>query len=197
MDDRDNAQDSSHESLLQFLSEHRESSQRRGEREHPLRTRRWKAAALLLGVVAAVLVAVGFVLWKDLTHHRSVSHAPAVTTDPHKSRPGTLRHVDRGATSQRKTVATSPPESIHVILTAARSDSWVQIRRNNSSGTVLFDGVVSEGRSIRFVGRRFWARFGALGNFELTVDGQPVHPSFSGTVDALITAAAIRPVPAG
>jgi len=36
-----------------------------------------------------------------------------------------------------------------------------------------------------------------LGNFDLTVDGRPVHPSFSGTVDTVITAATIRQVSSG
>ena len=195
MDDRDNAQDSSQESLLQFLSEHREeSSQRRGERSHRLDGRRRKAAVLLLlGVIAAALVTVGFVFWGNFTHHQAVSHAPAAATDPPKNLPSTPPPVGRGGASQD----TKAPRSVHVILTAARSDSWVQIRRNNSTGRVLFDAVVSEGRSIRFVGRRFWARFGALGNFDVTVDGRPVHPLFSGTVDALITAAGIRSVSTG
>jgi len=199
MDDRGDAQNSGQDFLLQFLSEHRESSRRPGERDHRVGRHRTKIVVLLLGVVAAALVAVGVVLWRDSTHHRSVSQAPAVTTDPGKSRSATPTHVERGgtSTSQDTKASPSPPRSIHVTLTAARSDSWVQIRRNNSTGRVLYDGVVSEGRSIRFVGPRFWARFGALGNFDLTVDGRPVHPSFSGTVDTVITAATIRPVSSG
>jgi cytoskeletal protein RodZ len=194
--DRDDVQDIP-ESLLQFLSKHRESSRRSGTRHRVGRHRR-KVAVLLLGIVAAALVTVGLVIREDSTHRRSGPHAPSVGTDSRKSGSApTPSHAATESTPQEKKAAPSPSQPIHVVLTAARSDSWVQIRRNDSTGRVLYDGVVSEGRSIRFVGPRFWARFGALGNFDLTVDGRPVHPSFSGTVDAVITAATIRPVTSG
>ena len=194
--DRDDVQDNP-ESLLQFLSEHRESSRRREKRHRPGRHRR-NIALLLLGIVVAALVTVGLLIREDSTHRRSAPHAPAVGTESRKSGSGPTRsHTATDSAPQDKQAAPSPAQPIHVVLTAARSDSWVQIRRNNSTGRVLYDGVVSEGRSIRFVGPRFWARFGALGNFDLTVDGRPVHPSFSGTVDTVITAATIRQVSSG
>jgi Domain of unknown function (DUF4115) len=191
--DRDDVQDNP-ESLLRFLSEHRESS---GTRHRVGRHRR-NVAVLLLGIVAAALVTVGLVIREDSTHRRSAPHGPTGGTDSSKSRSApTPSHAATESTPEDTKAAPSPSQPIHVVLTAARSDSWVQIRRNNSTGRVLYDGVVSEGRSIRFVGPRLWARFGALGNFDLTVDGRPVHPSFSGTVDTVITAATIRPVSSG
>jgi Domain of unknown function (DUF4115) len=145
---------------------------------------------VLMGIVAVglALAAVGFVVWGNSTRPRSVSHGPPAGT-ARKSRSHPTPPPGAGTTQDEKA---SPPKAIHVILTAARSDSWVEIRRGSSTGRVLFAGVVSEGKSIRVVGRRFWARFGAIGNFDLTVNGRPVHPTFNGTVDALITAAAIR-----
>jgi hypothetical protein len=61
---------------------------------------------------------------------------------------------------------------------------------------VLFDGIVPAGQSVRVVGRHLWARFGSLGNFDVTINGRAVHPSLNGTVDTIITASAIEPAPA-
>lgn len=151
---------------------------------------------MLLGIAAAVLAAVGFVLWGGSGQPRSAGHGPAptsrATTSKHRGRAhSTPPQVDRGATSQEQ----KAPAAIHVTLTAARDDSWVEVRRESSTGRVLFDGIVQKGKSIRVAGHRFWARFGALGNFDLTVNGRPVHPAFNGTVDTLITASAIRLAP--
>ena len=148
---------------------------------------------MLLGIVAVALVAIGVVLWRTSTHPRSVSHGPPAGTDSRKSRSHPHPHPTPAPAGTEDKKA-SPPKRIHVTLTAARSDSWVEIRQGSAAGRVLFDGVVSEGKSIRVVGRRFWARFGALGNFDVTINGRPVQPAFDGTVDALITASAIRQV---
>jgi Domain of unknown function (DUF4115) len=195
IDDRDEPQDSSPESLLQFLSAHKQGSERRGERNHPLGKRR--SIAVLLVVVAAALLAVSFVIWGNFTHRGSASHIPTAGTvrSGHRSHSHSASaHV--GLTDTHHDTEATPPKPIRMVLTAARNDSWVQIRKGSFAGPVLFDGIVSEGQSIHVVGGRFWARFGALGNFDLTINGRPVHPAFSGTVDTVITAAAIRRVPA-
>jgi hypothetical protein len=200
IDDRDEAQGGSPESHLQFLSRHRESSQRRRERKHRLRGRR-RTIAVLLGVAAALgIAAVGVTIWGNF---RFLSHAPAAGTDSRQSSVATSGHHSRTHStpshpdSGGKPPVKAPPQSIHVRLTAARGASWVEIRAGSSTGRVLFDGVVPVGQSIRAVGRgRLWARFGSLGNFDVTVNGRAVHPAFNGTVDTVITAAAIRRAPA-
>lgn len=194
IDDRDDSQDGSPESLLQFLSEHRESS-RHEERNHPLAKRR--NIAVLLGIAVAALAAIGVVIWGNFPHSGSASQAPAARTGRSRHRSHThSASTSVGPGSTLQDAEAPPPKPIRVILTAARADSWVQIRKGSFTGRVLYDGVVLEGQSVRLVGRRFWARFGALGNFDLTIDGRPVHPAFNGTVDTVITASAIRQVPA-
>lgn len=201
IDDRDDTQGSSPESLLQFLSHHRQRSQRRREPSRRFRKRPRVILALLAILLASGLVAINVLIWGNFTHLRFVSRTPvATTTSPedqvatsrHRGQTPTPLHVDRGGKPlDRKG---PQPKSTRVLLTAVRNDSWVEIRAGSSTGRVLFDGVVSEGRSIRVAGRRLWARFGSLGNFDLTINGRPVHPALNGTVDTVITAAAIRPV---
>ena len=201
-DDPDDAQGSSPESLLQFLSDHKQRSRIRGEHNQRLDKRR-RTAAVFLGVLAAfALVAVNVLIWGNFTHLWLVSQAPAgstgsresqVTTSGHHNQaPSTPSHPGRGSKSPANA---QPPKSIRFGLTAARDDSWVEIRADSSTGRVLFDGIVPKGQSIHLVGRRLWARFGSLGNFDLTINGRPVHPALNGTVDTVITASAVRPAP--
>ncbi len=157
--------------------------------------------AVLLGIPAACGLA-SVLIWGNVVHLRSASHKPAATTS-HQSRVATTRHRTPGHSvpshpggRSKPARKKASPKLARVRLTAARNDSWVEIRKSSSSGRVLFAGIVRAGQSIQFVGRRLWARFGSLGNFDLTINGRIVHPAFNGTVDTVITASSIRPAPA-
>jgi hypothetical protein len=201
IDDQDDALGKSPESLLQFLSHHRQRTQRQRERDLRL-GKPGRRTATLLGILAGfALVAIGVLIWGHFTDPRSTSRTPPATNaEPNTPIPTSSPHVQthpaqsrldrRGKPSDAKAAKST---SVHVLLTAARSNSWVQIRADNSRGRVLFEGIVTEGRSIRAVGpARLWARFGSLGNFDLAINGRAVHPAFNGTVDTVITPSAIR-----
>jgi hypothetical protein len=68
----------------------------------------------------------------------------------------------------------------------------VEIRRWNRSGTVVYSGVVDANASVTVTAKRVWARFGALGNLELFLNGRVVQTTHSGTVDAVVTAKGLR-----
>lgn len=201
IDHPDDAQGSNPEPILQLLSRHREHSQGRRERSQRRRQHR-RTLVLLTGVVAALgLVALNVLIWGDFTHLHLVSNTPAAApkrgvATPSRGGHGHSPPAHHRHTPNPKTEKTSTPKTIRVRLTAARSSSWVEVRAGGATGRVLFTGVVPEGHSIRVAGRRLWARFGSLGNFDLTVNGRPVHPTFDGTVDTVITPSAIRPAPA-
>jgi Domain of unknown function (DUF4115) len=190
--DRDTA-DRSPESLLRFLAEHKEQS--RHTVSSPVRRPPRGNIVVLLGVVAALgLVAAGAVLSGGFTHRPFASHNGASDTlaSGHHARPHPAPAYV-GHSNRPKAKPVQAPQSMRVVLTAARGDCWVQIRKGGPTGSVVFAGVVVEGKSIQVVGRHFWARFGSLGNLDLTIDGRPVHPAFSGTVDAVIAGSTIRP----
>ncbi|HEY7421826.1 MAG TPA: DUF4115 domain-containing protein [Gaiellaceae bacterium] len=159
-----------------------------------------------MAVAAVALLGASVLIWGNFTHLGPSGHPAATGTESPPSRTGTSkqRHhahttpaqAGRGDKPKNKKPTPPPPKAIHVILTAARSDSWVEVRLGSSTGRVLFDGVVPEGQSVRVAGRRLWARFGSLGNFDVTVNGRAVHPTLNGTVDTVITASAIEPAPA-
>jgi len=72
-------------------------------------------------------------------------------------------------------------------ISAVRGDSWVLIRSGGAGGPLVYVGVIRIGKSVSVTGWRLWARFGALGNLDLRVNGRSVRPNHSGTVDAYVT----------
>jgi transcriptional regulator with XRE-family HTH domain len=59
-----------------------------------------------------------------------------------------------------------------VKIEAVDGDCWMEIRRNNSTGVVLFSGTVREGDKKKFKGKDIWMSLGAPGNVQLEVEGK-------------------------
>jgi hypothetical protein len=69
-------------------------------------------------------------------------------------------------------------------FTAARGDSWLQVRAGSFGGRVLYEGKLLEGETVRLRSRRLWIRFGAASYIDLTIQGRPVRLPAFGTYDA-------------
>ena len=61
-----------------------------------------------------------------------------------------------------------------VKIEAARGDCWMEVRRNNASGVVLFSGTLQKGDREKFKGKDIWMSLGAPGNVKLNVEGKDV-----------------------
>ena len=61
-----------------------------------------------------------------------------------------------------------------VKIEAVDSDCWMEIRRNNSSGVVLFSGTLKKGNKRKFKGKDIWMSLGAPSNVQLNVEGKDV-----------------------
>jgi cytoskeleton protein RodZ len=59
-----------------------------------------------------------------------------------------------------------------VKLSAVGGDSWMEIRRNNSTGVVLFSGTLKEGDQKKFKGKDIWMSLGAPANVRLEASGK-------------------------
>jgi cytoskeleton protein RodZ len=72
--------------------------------------------------------------------------------------------------------ATATPEwqKNLVKLEAKGGDCWMEVRRNNSTGVVLFSGTLKEGDKKKFKGKDIWMSFGAPANVRLDVEGKDV-----------------------
>jgi hypothetical protein len=83
--------------------------------------------------------------------------------------------------------------SVTLVVIAARGSSWIEARRHGRTGRELYLGTLAPGGQLRLHGERVWVRFGALANVDLRLNGKPVRPVHTGTVDALFTASGLRP----
>jgi len=68
-------------------------------------------------------------------------------------------------------------------ISAARGRSWLLVRAGGPSGTVLYEGILEQGQTMRFQLRpRLWVRMGRPSALDITlagkaVDGLPSSPS--------------------
>jgi cytoskeleton protein RodZ len=61
-----------------------------------------------------------------------------------------------------------------VKIEAVDGDCWMEVRRNNSTGVVLFSGTLQKGDREKFKGKDIWMSLGAPGNVQLNVEGKDV-----------------------
>ncbi|MEI6727076.1 MAG: RodZ domain-containing protein, partial [Actinomycetes bacterium] len=101
-------------------------------------------------------------------------------TDEPGTRPGAL-----GISSASPKASTSPKPSSStsavpawqknlVKLTAAKGDCWMEVRRDSSTGIVLFSGTVKKGDHQKFTGKVLWISFGNPAVVQLEVQGKKV-----------------------
>ena len=103
----------------------------------------------------------------------TTARPPAVTTAP--------------APTPTKPAAPPPVRTVTLRITGARGDCWVEVRRRDRTGDVVYAGIVTRGASVTVKGTQLWIRFGAVGNLDLVLNGKPAHPTHTGTVDAVVT----------
>jgi cytoskeleton protein RodZ len=138
------------------------------------------AAVLGAGVV---FVAVGVLAWRFGTgaEERAVpgssSRPPAAT----------------------RTATASPPQSkrkrslTRLVLVAVRGDCWLSVRAGAQDGRVLYEGLLREGKSLRFARERLWVRMGAPWNLAARLNGTAVRDLPADTGNVFVTRAGIRP----
>ena len=61
-----------------------------------------------------------------------------------------------------------------VKIEATDGDCWMEVRRNNASGVVLFSGTLQKGDREKFKGKDVWMSLGAPANVRLNVEGDNV-----------------------
>lgn len=111
-----------------------------------------------------------------------------------------------GEPATRKPPATPPPPSpvrprrksgpTTLVLTAARGSCWLSVRLGSEAGRRLHEGMLEEGGSLRFAGRRLWIRLGAPQNLSASVNGKPVRLP-ADTANVVVTRAGVRTVEVG
>ena len=55
-------------------------------------------------------------------------------------------------------------------------DCWVQVRRDNAAGVILFSGTIRQGKGRSFKGTVLWVRMGIPANVKVIIEGRTARP---------------------
>ncbi|HZR90815.1 MAG TPA: RodZ domain-containing protein [Gaiellaceae bacterium] len=152
---------------------------------------RRRAAVVAAAVVVAVLIAL--IAWSPgggpapgPAPPRATAHLAAVRHDSRRTVPSHL------AFAPAAVHPVSRPRRVEVVLSAARGDCWLLVRRGSASGPVLYEGIVALGQSRRFaVLRPLWIRVGAPWNLDVRLAGRSVAVPIGQPGNVLVGAAGL------
>jgi cytoskeletal protein RodZ len=148
-----------------------------------------------LGIVAIGLLA-AIVIFEARRHDPSAaassagatvttaaSPTPTVATKPH----ATVARVTTttATTTAKEPTPTAPPAASRLKLTAT-ADTWLSVRKDSTTGAVLYEGVLSAGETRVFSGAAFAVRFGDAANVRATLNGRALAlpgGTYSVTID--------------
>ncbi len=140
----------------------------------PIRRRRLTRERRLLLVlpVGAVLALVAWQLTGGGGHHRATQAPPPASTQAKKPAAVTTPNPVKRT-----------PRPARVEFRAVRGPCWLTVRLESDTGKVLYQRMLEQNATARFVARRLWIRFGAPWNLDATLDGNPVRlPATTGNV---------------
>lgn len=157
-------------------------------RRRRMRTRRRLREVAASVVIAALLAALGVELAAFRNSNSDQSSPPKPATTAARAAPTPTAPLQK-PTSKPATAraATTRAKPLELQLTATRGPSWVEARENTADGALLYSGIVQQGTSLTVAADRIWVRFGSVGNLDLRLNGTPVRPTHSGTIDAVVT----------
>jgi cytoskeleton protein RodZ len=61
-------------------------------------------------------------------------------------------------------------------IVGENGDCWVQVRRDDAAGTVLFSGTITQGKGRSFKGKVLWVRMGIPANVKVIIQGHTAKP---------------------
>jgi hypothetical protein len=140
----------------------------------------WGIVATGSAVVATLVVSYA-VDWDDARH---ASREPAVVRV-------------KAAAVRVPPVPPAPPRIVPrastFVITAARGDSWLQVRAGSFEGRTLYEGLLSRGDTVRLRSHeRLWMRFGAASHLDVSIGGRGLRLPAFGTFDAFAGPRGIR-----
>jgi hypothetical protein len=113
----------------------------------------------------------------------------------------TLRPDVPAAARSDKLVSSAPIQArrnrVEVVLTAARGDSWLEVRLGSGTGPVRYTGTLVRGRTLRVSGRQLWIRTGIADNLVALLNGRPAQELPRGAATLLATPKGLRTLALG
>ncbi len=113
----------------------------------------------------------------------TVAIPPPPPPPPATTTPGTTTTPPPATTTGRQ----PQPGDARLVVRASRGDSLLSVHADSEAGESLYDGVLSQGRSVSLFGPRLWIRLGTAENVDLTLDGRPVERLPAGSLDLVAT----------
>jgi cytoskeletal protein RodZ len=85
------------------------------------------------------------------------------------------------ATRQAPAAQATRRPALVAVVSAARGDCWISVRVGSRDGTVVHEGMLREGQTVRLgLKRALWVRLGAPWNVDVRVAGRATKPLDSG-----------------
>jgi hypothetical protein len=80
-----------------------------------------------------------------------------------------------------------------LVLTASRGDCWLSVRAGSASGRLLYEGILVQGHSLRFLRRWLWMRIGDPSALTARLNGAVVANLPAQTGNVLVTPHGVQP----
>jgi cytoskeleton protein RodZ len=158
----------------------------------PSRRRRRGMLRTLMGMVVLGAAVAGLAAWgmggssptgalgKAPAHVKKVAAATPVVVAP------TGTPVAAAASAPAAVTATKKAGQVRTtVIAAPRGRSWLSVRTGGPNGSILFQGVLEQGRTLRFASRHdMWVRMGRPWNVDIVLGGRRVSglPAQAGNI---------------
>ncbi len=163
----------------------------------PRRRQRRRVESNLVVVALAAIVAVTVLVVVGLSGLGSDSGGET-PLPPAATEPTTVPTAPALTTTDAESEEEAPPPRARLVLTAARGDSFLQVRNGGVNGRLLWEGTLEQGQTQRFLKyRRLWIDLEAPENLNAKLNGRrvakfPIEPAV-----VVVTAKGVRTISTG
>jgi cytoskeleton protein RodZ len=143
------------------------------------RSHRGRNTVVFVAVICLLVLGVIWILGRGSDRQPSTTPGALGITSPSPS--------PSASTSAKPRQTTTPVVKGELRISAPDGESWLEVRRDGSAGTVLFSGTVKKGKTRVFVGDVLWLRLGSPSAVRLRVEGRKIKPmTDAGPVDYIV-----------
>jgi cytoskeleton protein RodZ len=135
------------------------------------RRHRGRNTVVFVAVICLLVLGVIWILGRGSDMQPSTKPGALGITSPSPS--------PSASNSAKPQQTTTPVVKGELSISAPEGESWLEVRRDGSTGTVLFSGTVKKGKTRVFVGDVLWLRLGNPSAVRLRVEGRKIAPNDS------------------
>jgi hypothetical protein len=151
----------------------------------------------LVAILAIVAVVAAVAAWQLHRSSTPKTHRPAAATVSQTAAKQVVAHPVVHAKPKAKPAAVKPAVvalPTHGTFSAARGRVWLQIRQGSSSGPLIYDGFLEQGRVFKVsLSTPVWFRVGAPWNLDVRLGGKLQHGLPTDVGNLLLTQQGLKP----